>query len=169
MSSKDDDPLRHADVGETVTVRESKILHSINGKPDVFWGTDRQTNSEVEIAELELTDDGDIRVTWEAEMTKRLPRNWDYCEEPLTEEEAKKERRKSLLEAVGKAIPHAIALSLIGAVTVFVFNAFPAEMIINGEPVGAPGSADFALVLGLIISMIWWVQRMPRRLNGGEA
>jgi len=75
----DEDPLRHADVGETKTVRESVQLHTINYEPDVYHGSDRlgEANIEnIEIVENEFGDE-DIKITFEADLVKTVPDRWD--------------------------------------------------------------------------------------------
>lgn len=148
------DPLNGKDVGETVTVTESKTLHSINFTPDVYFGSDRFGDVEISDVEVIEGDEGeaeDIRITWEGDITKQLPRRWDYHRDPVTQEEKSQQRKKKWLSR------GAAALSLIvpSAVAVFiatrVMNSIAGKMTVNGQAMTAPSTAETATVMGVIL------------------
>lgn len=169
-----DDPLEHADIGTTHTIRKSKTLHSINYTPDEFFGSDRFPDH-IDIVDVELveTDDmscgPDIKITWEGDVTKRLPRRWDYHAEPVTDAERKQARR---VKWARRLITPAITL---GTVVFAVFLATEVtrraagQMTINGEAVAAPSFASVVpsvVVLALLAWMIVYGLKggFPRRM-----
>ena len=169
MTAESDDPLKNADVGEMQTVRESVELHTINFQPDVFRGSDRFVDTEV--ADVEIVEDeyGDetLVVTFEGEVTKRLPRNWDYCREPRTVTEEKQARRSRWIQ---KAIPIVSALVASG-VALAVFSRLMenfAGTTIDGEPIQAPGPEFYVGFILLVVFLMWAIQYLPGKVSGGR-
>lgn len=154
MQSDEDDPLRHADVGETKTVRESKYFHGINYEPRVFHGSDRQGRSEIVDVEIVQNEHGehDFKVTWEGDLTKRLPRNWDQANEPLTAEQERRARRRKWLGRIVTAgvilLPFGIAILATDA----FMHLFFGEVTVNGEPVEFSHDMLFLSLLVLLLS-----------------
>lgn len=176
--SESDDPLDGAAVGEKRTVRRSKTIHGINFEPMAFVGQDREGDVHiVEVEVIESDEDGcdDIRVTWEAEMMKTLPRRWDHCREPRTETERKEARRKRWLRRGAKAAAVLIPGGVSMAVALVVMNRVAGEMTINGEPVFVDGMA-WVSMLGLMasVSIIAWISKwaveggIPPRMGAGR-
>jgi len=156
------DPLEHAALGETVTVRKSKTLHSINFTPDEYFGSDRFPDH-IEIVDVELVDsDGaeakDIRVTWEGEVTKQLPLHWDYHREPVTAAEKREARRKRWMKRLGGVAPVAIMFGLVGVVSVTVMDELAGSMTIDGEPMVVPSNIEMAAMLGLMFVLALIIQ-----------
>jgi len=170
MRSVEDDPLDGADVGETKTIRESVELHTIDFEPDVYRGSDRFVDSEIESVDVIEDEYGEKKlvVNFEGEVTKALPRTWDYSREPLTEQEQKAEQRKKWLrKLLITGVPTVGTLAIGTVVTYHVMDALSASgMTINGEAVQTPGIWSFVLVLGLAVFIIWAIQWLPR---GGRA
>lgn len=156
----DTDPLRHAAVGETIKVEESRVLHAINYEPDEFYGVDRE-RKDIRISDLEVieTDTGeDIRITWEGEVTKTLPPRWDYRDEPVTDSEKARERRQKWisrgLTTLGLVVP--LVVSTFVAST--LMNALDGQMTINGDPFTAPPTFVPVLVVAMLVFLAWVVQ-----------
>lgn len=154
-----DDPLDGAAVGETRTVRKSKTLSGINFEPRAFYGSDRQGRPRivnVEVVTDEHDDDvDDVRVTWEAEMTKCLPPRWDECDEPRTPKEARHERRSRwigrVMGVISGMVPFVIA-ALIGLTTT---NAL-ADRSSNVEAVSITFS-DLIILIGFVTAFVYVV------------
>lgn len=154
------DLLDGAAIGETVTVRTSKTLHSINLTPDEYFGTDRFPDH-IDITDVELveTDDmscgPDIRITWEGEVTKQLPSRWDYHREPVTEEEIRTARRKKWGKRLMSAGLTVGTLGLTGWIAANVMQEF-AGITINGEPmtVGSPTEIFVSMVPLLLLAAL---------------
>lgn len=153
--TEEPDPLEHADVGETKTIFREVTLDSFNLEPEVFWGIDRIGESEIVDAEIiDGEDSQEIRLTWEADVTKTVPRNWDYCREPLTEKEERREKRRSWLVYAVKAIPFAIAGGLT-VLSVYIFNQLANGVTINGEPLAPADLWTTTLVFILTAVMLY--------------
>jgi len=163
----DHDVLDGADVGETRHVRQTDEFPIY--RPDEFSGSDRQTDAEPVDLELIQTEYGgyDLCVTWEGDVTKRLPRNWDQCREPRTDAERKRARRAVWKRRVGAVLPIAFALGLSTLIAARIMNEVAGSATINGEPLFAPTVADLAVPVGLIVViayiLIWAMSGgMPR-------
>jgi hypothetical protein len=173
----DEDPLEHADVGETVTVTREKTLHSVNFDPDVYYGSDRLGESDVVDARLVENEYGnhDIVVTFEGELVKTLPRNWDYCKEPRTQREAKQEQKREWRKKWGRRVSIAIGFLIPAVVATFVTNSIMSRVAGRGpfEEVAAPGLGEIAgMVAGLMLFaafIMWAIQRLPRGAGGRYA
>lgn len=161
------DPLYGADVGETRTVTRSKTLHGINFEPREFYGTDRQ--ADIRVADLEVVEDDEgnehnIRITWEADLTKNLPRRWDYCREPRTDEEQATARRKRWLGKVAKAGALMLPFGIATGLALWIMPAFEG-VTINGEPMAAPSpvatTAVMLLVAGMAGLLFWAIREGP--------
>ena len=155
-AAEGDDPLRNADVGETKTVRESVELHTINFSPNTFYKTDRIGACEAVDVEIAEDEDGSetVVVTFEGEVTKILPRNWDKSREPRTATEEKQARRTAWKRKVGTA-----AMFLIPAgVATFIASRMMASLEgvhIAGEPV-EPLGVEFFITFALLVAFIAW-------------
>lgn len=164
------DPLDGAAVGETRTVTRSKTVDTFDMEPREFWGSDRQRD--VEIADVEIVTnerDGldDIRVTWEAEVTKRLPRRWDECDEPRTAAERRSERRSKWLGRVGQAVGFVFSIAFVSTVAAIITRwTFDGSATINGQPLTAPSVPTMAGMLILVICLagvfIWAAHQVPQ-------
>lgn len=166
----ENDPLDGADVGETKTVERSKTLHSATYEPGVYYGSDRIGSAEiadVEIVEDEYGEDA-IRVTWEGDLTKALPPNWDHHREPVTERELRQERRKKWKGRAGRAAQILIPAAICVGIAAHVMNTISGEVTMNGEPVGTPGFESIAFVFGLVVIIMLGVQYAPRTIRGGR-
>lgn len=169
MSQTEDesDPLDGADIGETVAVREPMTLHAINfSHPDVFRGSDRYGYPDIADVELVENDEGyhDIRIIWEGEVTKQLPRRWDRRAEPVTEREKRQARRRTWAKRIGGALSFLLPWALVVGVAWHVMGAVSSNMTINGEPMAAPDPTSFAVTAGLVVvlaAIIHW------GVNGG--
>lgn len=174
--SDDQDPLEGADVGETRTVRRSKTLHGINMEPMEFFGTDRQ--ADIRVADLELVEDDegdlhDVEITWEADLTKNLPRRWDRCTEPRTEGEEKQARRRKWLNRISRASAVILPLVVSYAIGIHVVEGAFENITINGEPMGPVTWMDMAPTLGLVAVLtliLYYGLRggLPRRAGVGR-
>jgi hypothetical protein len=177
MPSDDEDPLEHADVGETVTVTREKTLHSINFDPDVYYGGDRVGESDVVDARLVENEYGnhDIVVTFEGDLTKTLPRRWDQCEEPRTEREEQREQKRQWRKKWSRRLSLAIGTVISIVVATFVTHRVMSR--VAGEPpyeeITAPGLGEVAGMAGglLLFALftMWAIQRLPRGAGGRYA
>lgn len=171
-----DDPLDGASIGETTTVTETVDLYGINMAPDVFFGSDRFGDADivdVEIVETGGEDYNNLKVTWEGDMTKRLPRRWDYHREPVTETEKKAAARKKWLSRGIQAASLVIPLGLATAVATHMMGQLDGSMTINGEPLNAPTFAELApavLLVFLISAVIAWGMKggFPGKVRAGR-
>lgn len=156
------DPLDGAAVCETRTVRESKTLHGIDMEPSVFFGSDRQVDHQiVDVEVIEDDRDGycdDVKITWEGEVTKTLPRRWDESNEPRTAAEEKQAKRAKwrgrALRAAATLIPLGIGLG----VTMHAMNAIAGSMTVNGETVTTPSMLEVAPVIALIAGFVLFLK-----------
>lgn len=136
------DPLEGADVGETRTVRRSRTLNPIDLQPSAFWGTDRQ--GEARIVDVDVIQDEDhafadeVRITWEANLTKKLPRNWDKAKEPRTEAEEKSARRRKWIKRIAGTVAVVLPFGVVTAISMYLTRSALGEISINGEPMTAP-------------------------------
>lgn len=171
MSTTDDnrDLLRHADVGTTVTHRESKTLHSINYTPSSYFGSDRLVG-DIDIVDVELieTDDNscgpDIKVTWEGEVTKKLPPRWDRHTEPRTDTERRRDRRRRWGGIAIRVVAFFAPLVAAFWLTMETMERLAGSMTIKGEPLAVPPTTDIVVMFGLfggLAAIIFW------GLNGG--
>lgn len=140
------DPLDGAAIGETVTIRESVDLPVINFSPDVYFGSDRF--GDCDVAGLELVEDADgheaVRVVFEGEVTKQLPRRWDYHREPVTAEEKRAHWRKTWLKRAGQAAAFVLPFAFAGLIATRVMNGL-AGVTLNGEPMAPASGTDIWL------------------------
>ncbi len=166
----ENDPMDGAEIGETRTVRERIDLPVINFEPDVFYKSDRIGVSHIEDIDIVENEYGDemLRVTFEGDLTKCLPRRWD---QPITDHPRNRRvkadsgtgRIKQLLvSAVGFFIPFGFALGL----SVWLMRLMdPVTITINGESSTFPPAITElvpVVVLVMVIGLIVWVG-----LNGG--
>lgn len=170
-----DDPLDGAVIGETHTIRETQTLHGINMGPDVFWGSDRFGDADivdVEIIETGDEDYNDIKVTWEGDITKRLPRRWDYHREPVTEAEKRTAARRKWLGRAAHALAVIVPVGLATWIGTHVTNAALSGMTINGEPMGGTATtvvdtASLVLIVMAISALIIYGMKggFPGKVN----
>lgn len=155
-SDTDDDPLDGAPIGQTETVTETQTLRGINYVPDEFFGHDRFGEfgiADVEVIESAEGDVDDIRVTWEGEMTKQLPRRWDQHNEPVTDEEKQQARRRKWLGWLSRAAVFVVPLGLISTIAVKLTQEVSRELVINGEAATPPSMIDAVPVFILVLVM----------------
>lgn len=153
MTDDSDDPLEHADVGTTATIRRTRTLHAIDSIPSVYVGSDRM-RSDVEIVDLELVGEGpeaEIDVTWEGEVVKRLPLGWDRHAETATDEQPSRGRRWR--RTVRSYLPLPLTVLVAGALSIVVTNSALAELTINGDPV-SPISPITATLLTVSLTVL---------------
>jgi len=149
MSDTDSDPLEGAAIGEKRTVQRSKTLHGINFEPREFVGSDRE--ADVEIADVEVIKGGDgecdnVKVTWEAEMMKTLPRNWDTWEKPDTQ--------NVWVSRLAKVAAIVLPLGLAIGVAHFLMQGLARRLTINGEPFVYGPSMMFPIVVLFVIVVV---------------
>jgi len=170
------DPLEDAAPGETVRVVESKELHEVNYTPRVYFGTDRDA-SDIELANAEIVDGDDgegqmIRLTWEGDVTKtvpRLPAWWDDGlgfdpDDGTVASERPTPLRWQAVKAGVLAAPFVIATG----VTEFLMRSISGEMSINGEPmVYVPWT--IVIVMTLVMMAFLAIREIPPLKNGGRA
>lgn len=155
-------PLDGADIGETRTVRESVELYTIDFKPDVYFGSDRigrATAAGVEVAEDE---DGyeTVVVTFEGEITKALPRRWDWCREPRTATEKKAQRRKRWLGKAATAFGVLLPLGIATGFTYLLMGRMEGRTIETG-PMQPPGLEFYAGLIAFILFLLWAIPKLP--------
>lgn len=175
MTDESSDPLKNADIGETARVRKSKTLYGIDYTPREFFGDDRIT-ADISIVDVELldNDDGaeDIRITWEGDVMKRLPRRWDYHAEPLTETENRQARRQKWKRRLGQAIAVVVPLGFSFFIAMRVMEQLAGKMTINGESVTPPSPETMAITFGFIVVisavMMWGMNGAFPRGTGGN-
>lgn len=165
----DEDPLYHADVGETIEIEETETIETINmrqpGQPD---REDRVGDVEVTSAEV-VEREGKpnvIQYTWEGELTKALPENWD--QEPWTRPESQTGSGSSLWANIASVL---IGTAVAGIVGFHTFNRIFEELTINGQDYGSPSPSIFgaiAWIYGglLVIAIVWSAIRGPGRFRG---
>lgn len=168
-----DDPLRGADVGETKTVRRTVTLYGVNMEPDVYFGDDRF--GEARIVDVEIVEDERdgycdyIRVTWEGDLTKRLPSRWDYCRQPRTRAERVAVSREKWIGRALKAIGFALPIGLSIGVAAWLTPKVTSSLTINGEPVTSPTPTDLTLVMlafgGFFMMLIWALKWAPGKVS----
>jgi len=163
MASDEDDILEGAAVGETRTVTREDTFHSIDYEPREFWGTDRI--SDVRIADIEIVDNengtDDFKVVWEAEVTKTLPRNWDSAAAPRTEEDERRDERRSKMV---RAASFGVTLTLAAWITDFIMSLMAGDITVNGEPFTPPPMAHIWLMTAGWVLLAWVIKK---GLEGG--
>ena len=166
------DPLDGADVGETCEITHVEETPLVNVEPDVFWrGGDRDGTVDNVDAELVETEDGSrfVRYTYEGEVTKCLPRNWDDCEEPRTASEERTAMRarwkRRLRRAAAFLLPVGIGIAITTFAATQVMNAVANQPATTVE-FSAPPTAHVAVyvvlfsILAVIIS--WAITTVPQ-------
>jgi hypothetical protein len=160
--SSDEDPLAGADIGETRHDEHTVTFSTVSVTPPEWYSDDRAV--EMEIADVEVVDSEhpddpeELVVTYAAELTKELPRNWDDCREPRTEAEARREKNRERLKRWGSRIATAITASLMFGLFFVIMRPIQEQMqqvTVNGEPLGSPDPMGL-VVLFLIIGGITW-------------
>jgi hypothetical protein len=173
----DEDPLKHADVGETHTLTREVKINTIDYSPDVYYGTDRIGDADAVNAKLVETDDGyhDVVLTFEGEVTKQLPYRWNYCEEPRTEDEEQREQKRQWRKKWSRRLSLAIGTVIPVVVATFVTHSVMSRIAGQGpfKEVAAPGLGEIAgMVGGLMLFaafIMWAIQRLPRGAGGRYA
>jgi len=165
----EDDPLRNADVGEKITVQDEVDIHVYNLEPTVFRGSDRHGRAEVSDIDIVEDEYGDqkIVVTLEGEVTKVLPRNWDYCREPLTETEKNKQRKRKWIKN-GVGLTGVVgSAALASLVTVRTMNQLEGEVIEFGTTYSVTSFFVLSLLtIALAGGLMIYMQRMAKRRAG---
>ena len=171
MSVAEDDPLRNADIGETKTVRESVELHTINFSPDTFYKSDRIGRCEAVDVQIAEDEDGSetVVVTFEGELTKILPRNWDKSSEPRTAAEEKQSRRAVWKRRAATAAMFLVPVGIATYLTSTVMEQIAGQSI-HTEPIQPPGIEVYFVMILMIAFLAWSIPRLPewREKPGGE-
>lgn len=166
--ASDEDPLEHADVGETQTVTREVTINTIDYSPYVYYGTDRIGDADAVNAELVETDDGyhDVVLTFEGEVTKTLPYRWDYCEEPRTEDEEQREQKRQWRKKWGRRVSVAVGFLIPAVVATFVTNSIMSRVAGQGpfEEVAAPGLGEVAGMVALLMLFAAFIMYAIKRL-----
>lgn len=171
----DEDPLRHADIGDTHTIEREKEIYTIDLEPAEFRGTDRITDTHITNTQVTTDDEyGDEKlvVTIQGTATKTLPRRWDTCREPRTSDEHQTARRnkwrdRALNVAAGFVIPFVLAT----AVGMYFMTKISGELSVNGEPVTVGGPMELlpaVLLLFIMTGTLWYGlhRALPRHPGG---
>lgn len=170
----DADPLDRADIGETVTVRETTDIW-VGGllDADATEGSDRLADSEVVATEVVTDEYGDqhLRVTVESDVTKRLPRRWDAARQPRTDSERRQARRDRWASRLARWLPIPVTLGLGLAITNRVMSQLSGEVLIDGAPL-TYSVWDLVPVVAIVVLAVAVVSAMvhgPRMGQGGDA
>lgn len=171
MTEQYDDPLRHADVGETVTVRRSVDLHTAEVKPSVFYGTDRFGDGEVDAIKVAEDEYGDevVRIAFKGDLTKALPPRWDHVNEPLTDSARRSERRRRWGLRLAKWGSMALVFAVAGAIAHYVMQGLT-DLTINGEPMQPltlPETAGLIAVLYVLVLLVDYVLEVVGSVHRG--
>lgn len=169
MSSADSDPLEGADIGETVHVEQEETFRA--NVPLELIGNDRLTDAEV--VDIELTDDREVTITWEADLTKTLPRRWDECREPRTDAERKQARRRKWARKLAPVATNALVFAIASAVAYRVMRTVSGEITINDQPMTVGGPVEILgpmFLIALLVLVIGYGFRgwLPRRTGGAR-
>ena len=164
----DQDPLEGADIGETVTLTETSEIWLGEIESDASFGSDRLSERRLDDVELVTNEHGDkhLQITVESEVTKTLPRRWDYSQEPRTEREEVQARRNRWKRYAKNALPILGALVLSGAIAVRITNSLAGEIVVNGEPLPPVAPVQMVLVFLIVILVTFGIQYLPRGLGG---
>ena len=157
------DPLDGADIGDSETVTVTRELWLGDLEADAAKGSDRSSESEVIATEVVTDEFGEeyLAVSVRSDITKRLPRNWDYSQAPRTETERKQARREKWKRRVAGALPLAGVLGLSFAIAMRVMNTVAGKMTINGEPMGPPPMLPAAGIMLLVVVISLGLQYLP--------
>lgn len=152
MSASEDesvDPLEGADVGETAEVTGVMETWVGDYRLEGMEGSDRHINDIDVEAETYTDEHGEhmIRLTFDGEVMKTIPRRWDYSRDPLTEEEEQVARRRKWLGRVAGVAEFVLPFGFSLWLAMQVMNAISGEMTINGEPITAPTFVELAPVV----------------------
>ena len=152
-----DDPLDGADIGETVAISETQDIWLGQLESEHAKGSDRLSERNIEDVEVVTDDFGEqvLRVTVGSDVTKRLPRRWDYASEPRTESERQKQRRKTWKRRfVSIAINLGVVTAAVG-IAVRMMNGLSGDVTVNGEPLALePIQMLPGIVLVYLIAML---------------
>jgi len=156
MIERDDDPLKGADVGETVAVSEVKEIHAIDLEPDAFRGTDRFADYKVTVTER---DDGTVEIHYDGEVTKRMPRQWDsdYWQHSTGTDGGR------LPTWLGTAVGAATAFS----VAVVVYTEVAAQLAGRTEPVELTGPPFDPVSWLSLVPIVLLIVVISWGINGG--
>lgn len=157
MTSDSDDPLEGAAVGETRTVTHEETFLGVDFEPREFWGTDRVSDASIQEVEIIEHDDraDDLRVVWEGEVTKTLPRNWDDVSQ--TPPTASEKTARRLARYASKLIPVVVvagAFALAMNITNAVFEG--ADISVNGEPI-VPAPEPSIWITVALFGLLGWI------------
>lgn len=177
-----DDPLDGADLGETHHVEETSMIWAFN-QPSHTYGSDR--DSDVELVDTEVVRDEDgrvdaIRLHWEGDITKTLPRGYnriavpsgsEHVGDPVAHRRRKQRREKwvgRLKQGLGLGIP------VLGStfVALHVINATASQISINGDTLGpitfAEAAPPMLLIVILAAVIVWGLQGGFPGMAGGH-
>jgi hypothetical protein len=161
------DPMENAAIGETYTIEETKTLHEVNYTPDVYFGSDRFAD-DIEVTSVELVELEDgmqgIEVTWNSEVTKRLPRRWDYHKGAVTESEKKRKSRRKWIARAATALSIAIPFGIALLIHNWMMGEIAGEMTINGEPMTPPTTLE---TLSVLLPVVLLTALLVYAISGG--
>lgn len=152
----DDDPLEHADVGQTESIEEDVTIWQRRHEPNVFEGRDRVGDAEITDVEFVEDEYGErcLKLTYRGEVTKTLAPNWDHCEEPRNAAEAKQQRRATWAQKLATGIGIAFGLFVIPAISVVFVNDALSKITINGESAGGVSWFGYGLLVTLVLLLL---------------
>jgi len=159
--SDSDDPLENAPIGETTTQQFEQTLDCFGPLYREFGGSDRDFDADV--ADIEVVDTGygtpEIQVTWEADVTKTLPRHWFSLSRTPSESSSD---LHSKLSRYDTAIVSAGTIAFTSVVVAVITNNVLESMAgttINGEPITVPPDVSIWLAVfsaGIFLWIIRW-------------
>lgn len=167
MAMTDEDPLDGADIRDAVTVRESSEIWVGDGlTSEWIKGTDRFAETDVTDISVRTDEHGEkyIQVTTESEVTKRLPRRWERCNEPRTASERRRERLNTWASKLATLLPIPITLAIGLGITHRFMRSVSGEVVINGDPLSY-SVVDLVPVVGIVlicVAIVFAIPRLPR-------
>jgi len=150
----DSDPLRNADIGETVTVQKTVTLNSIDLAAE-HYRHDRFP-SDIDITNIEILNgdsaDPNIQITLTADITKQLPPHWDHHTEPVTDTETTRTRPQKWAHHIKDATGLLIGVGIAIAISTLMIAIYKETPAINGTPIPQPTlGVDILSVVPIIL------------------
>lgn len=158
--TSDEDPLENAPVGETTRQQFEQTLEYFEPLYDEFGGLDRDFDAHVAGIEVVETEEctPEIRVQWEADVTKTLPYGWDSQQTP-TPTTGAEGRLQAWKPVIVRAVVFLNSLAICGAIMNFVMQSLAGDLTVNGEPFVAPDPAftwGLVGIVGILALIINW-------------
>lgn len=162
----DDDPLDGADIGETVTVRETSDFWVPALASDATDGSDRMADNEVVETKVVTNSRGgkELRVTVESDVTKRLPRRWDQSDTPRTDSERRQARRRRWASRLARLLPIPVTLGIGLAITDRIMSRLNGDVVIGGDPLTYT-TYDLVPVVAIVFfvtMIVFGIRYLPR-------